>query len=74
MTQRERMARTLVTRPAAGLTVGARSSWSRCSDKINHARRFRQVLRRGVQRVQHERVPACPTHNVLNLRAGMALK
>ncbi|MGH9778758.1 MAG: IS1182 family transposase [Candidatus Acidiferrales bacterium] len=73
MTLRERMARKL-------LTVRGRKTYSRRKvivepvfGQIKHARRFRQFLRRGVQKVRHEWALVCTAHNVLKLRAAMAL-
>ncbi|MGH9797924.1 MAG: IS1182 family transposase [Candidatus Polarisedimenticolia bacterium] len=73
MTRCERMARKL-------LTTRGRKTYSRRKvivepvfGQIKHARRFRQFLRRGVQRVRHEWALVCTAHNVLKLRAAMAL-
>jgi transposase len=73
MTLRERMARKL-------LTARGRKTYSRRKvivepviGQIKQARGFRQFLRRGVQRVRHEWALVCTAHNVLKLRAAMAL-
>lgn len=73
MTLRERMARKL-------LTARGRKTYSRRKvivepvfGQIKQARRFRQFLRRGVQRVRHEWALVCTAHNILKLRTAMAL-
>src|SRR5712691_9358177 len=73
MTLRERMARKL-------LTARGRKTYSRRKvivepvfGQIKQARRFRQFLRRGVQRVRHEWALVCTAHNVLKLRTAMAM-
>ncbi len=73
MTLRERMGRKLLT--ARGRTTYSRRKVivESVFGQIKHARRFRQFLRRGVQRVRHEWALVCTAHNVLKLRAAMAL-
>jgi len=73
MTLRERMARKL-------LTARGRKTYSRRKvivepvfGQIKQARRFRQFLRRGVQRVRHEWALVCTAHNILKLRTALAL-
>jgi len=73
MMLRERMARKL-------LTTRGRKTYSRRKvivelviGQIKQARGFRQFLRRGAQRVRHEWALVCTAHNVLKLRAAMAL-
>ena len=72
-TLREHMARKL-------LTARGRKTYSRRKvivepvfGQIKQARKFRQFLRRGVQRVRHEWALVCTAHNILKLRTAMAL-
>ena len=72
-TLREGMARKL-------LTARGRKTYSRRKvivepvfGQIKQARKFRQFLRRGLQRVRHEWALVCTAHNILKLRTAMAL-
>jgi len=71
MTLRQRMARKL-------LTTRGQKAYSRRKvivepvfGQIKQARRFRQFLRRGVRRVQHEWSLVCTAHNMLKLRTAL---
>jgi transposase len=71
MTLRQRMARKL-------LTVRGRNAYSQRKvivepvfGQIKQARGFRQFLRRGLKRVQHEWALVCTAHNILKLRTAL---
>ncbi len=64
---KERMARKLATRRGHAIYAQRKAIVEPVFGQIKHARGFRQFLRRGLVRVQHEWALICLSHNLLKL-------
>jgi len=71
MTLRQRMARKLLTTRGQKAYSQRQVIVEPVFGQIKQARRFRQFLRRGVRRVQHEWSLVCTAHNMLKLRTAL---
>jgi transposase len=67
LTTKERMARKLATLRGHAIYARRKAIVEPVFGQIKHARGFRQFLRRGLGRVQHEWALVCLTHNLLKL-------
>lgn len=70
LSMRERMARKLLTRRGHAIYARRKAIVEPVFGQIKHARGFRQFLRRGLVRVQHEWALVCLGHNLLKLHAA----
>ncbi len=69
---KERMARKLATRRGHAIYARRKAIVEPVFGQIKHARGFRQFLRRGLVRVQHEWALICLSHNLLKLYTARA--
>ena len=67
LTAKERMARKLTTLRGHAIYARRKAIVEPVFGQIKHARGFRQFLRRGLVRVQHEWALVCLSHNLLKL-------
>jgi transposase len=70
LTAKERMARKLATRRGHAIYARRKAIVEPVFGQIKHARGFRQFLRRGLARVQHEWALVCLSHNLLKLHGA----
>jgi transposase len=70
LSAKERMARKLATRRGHAIYARRKAIVEPVFGQIKHARGFRQFLRRGLIRVQHEWALVCLSHNLLKLHAA----
>jgi transposase len=73
MTLRQRMARKLVTARGRKAYSQRKVIVEPVIGQIKQARRFRQFLRRGLQRVGHEWSLVCTAHNMLKLHTALQM-
>ena len=73
MTLRQRMARKLLTARGRKAYSQRKAIVEPVFGQIKHARRFRQFLRRGLERVRHEWSLVCTAHNMLKLRTALMM-
>jgi transposase len=71
LTVKERMVRKLATLDGRRVYARRKAIVEPVFGQIKHARGFRQFLRRGLIRVQHEWALICLSHNLLKLHAAM---